>query len=260
MADSTPAPSPVSLSQAHAPRWFMRDDNLWASRNICQKNLLWTKNQWFVLRVPPFVRLSTTCTYLVAAFAIDCHNETNAACFMFICWIVQTLCGRSFPFLLFSQSVLLSVLNYAFSFRRWRLEIVGILVRWWRHLQLWATFNSDWHTRLFSSAFLVSNSRFSFKHTTHTHTQLQCSVLFCIEYSFVLKHLLKSIFVSIRLSSSLKYWLAFEYIYGRQFACSHVSWINFRLRNAMNWQDESANKEIEYVVLGCWLSEKRNFH
>lgn len=30
----TPAPSPVSLSQAHAPRWFMRIANVWASRKI----------------------------------------------------------------------------------------------------------------------------------------------------------------------------------------------------------------------------------
>lgn len=37
MAHNTPAPSPVSLSHAQAPRWFMRVDNFCASRNICTR-------------------------------------------------------------------------------------------------------------------------------------------------------------------------------------------------------------------------------
>lgn len=41
MAVSTPAPSPVSLSQAHAPRWYIRSANLWASRKICVRK--WRK-------------------------------------------------------------------------------------------------------------------------------------------------------------------------------------------------------------------------
>ena len=42
MAVRTPAPSPVSLSQPHAPRCSIRTNIVSASRNICQ----WKSSKW----------------------------------------------------------------------------------------------------------------------------------------------------------------------------------------------------------------------
>lgn len=89
MEANTPAPSPVSLSQAQAPRWFIRSDKVWASRRICEKERTRLQREYTVRRC--------LWTYLVRALAIDGHNEANAACLVLILRIVESLFARCLP-------------------------------------------------------------------------------------------------------------------------------------------------------------------
>lgn len=89
MEANTPAPSPVSLSQAQAPRWFIRSDKVWASRRICEKESTRLQREYTVGRC--------LWTYLVRALAVDGHNEANAACLVLILRIVESLFARCLP-------------------------------------------------------------------------------------------------------------------------------------------------------------------
>lgn len=98
----TPAPSPVSLSQAHAPRWIMRSANVWASRRI------W--NGQAVAMIVPLI-LSSPSSYLVRPLSINGHNKSNTTCLMLILRVVQSLSLGQLPPL----RVIVSTFHFTFG-------------------------------------------------------------------------------------------------------------------------------------------------
>ena len=91
MAVNTPAPSPVSLSHEHAPRWSKRDASVLASLRIYNKCKHQTKSHKSAATIDSI--------YFIGTDAIDLYDESNSASFFLLCWIVKAvdLC-RWFPF------------------------------------------------------------------------------------------------------------------------------------------------------------------
>lgn len=102
----------MSLSQAQAPRWFIRADRISASRTICKQivdvnptNEIATRlsfKQMFVAKKRfsrSFLRIGSrlALAYLVRSLSVYGHDESNSASIFLEGWVVQSLFSRKRP-------------------------------------------------------------------------------------------------------------------------------------------------------------------